>query len=110
MSIKILGPNVKKYLTGEGYTFTNDIAMADAMISIEADSRRGNEIHGMFVAYVDMTISVTNMNSGAEVYKNTLQNKKGIQLSYDAAGLKAYENISKLFHEQIIPDILKSMK
>ena len=110
LSVKILEPKIKKYLTEKGYSFTDDIASADAMISINAESRQGSEMYGQYIAFVDATISVTDMNSGEEIYKNSLQSKKGIQLSFEKAGLKAYQNVSTEIYSDIIPEILESMK
>ena len=110
LSIKIIEPKIKKYLTGKGYSFTDDIASADAMISINAESRQGSEIYGQYIAFVDATISITDMNTGEEIYKNSLQNKKGIQLSFEKAGLKAYQNVSLEINGNIIPEILEAMK
>lgn len=110
LSVKIIEPNIKKYLSDKGYTFTEDIANADAMISINAESRQGSEMYGQFVAFVDATISVMDMNSGKEIYKNSLQNKKGIQLSFEKAGLKAYQDVSKEISSNIIPEILEALK
>jgi len=108
--VKIIEPKIKKYLSDKGYTFTEDIANADAMISINAESREGSEMYGQYVAFVDATISVMDMNSGEEIYKNSLQNKKGIQLSFEKAGLKAYQDVSKEIGSNIIPEILEAMK
>ena len=110
LSIKIIEPKIKKYLTEKGYSFTDDIASADAMISINAESRQGSEIYGQYIAFVDATISITDMNTGEEIYKNSLQNKKGIQLSFEKAGLKAYQNVSLEINGNIIPEILEAMK
>ena len=110
MSIKIIEPKIKKYLSDKGFSFTDDIANADAMISINAESRKGSEMYGQYVAFVDATISVTDMNSGEEIYKNSLQNKKGIQLSFEKAGIKAYQDVTKEISSNIIPEILEAMK
>jgi len=110
LSVKIIEPKIKKHLSEKGYSFTDDIANADAMVSINAESREGSEMYGQYVAFVDATISVTDMNSGEEIYKNSLQNKKGIQLSFEKAGLKAYQDLTKEISSNIIPEILEAMK
>lgn len=110
LSVKIIEPKIKNYLTEKGYSFTDGIASADAMISINSESREGSEIYGQYVTFVDVTISVMDMNSGEEIYKNSIQNKKGIQLSFEKAGLKAYQDVSKEIGSNIIPEILEAMK
>ena len=110
LSIKIIEPKIKKYLTEKGYSFTDDIASADALISINAESRKGSEMYGQYISFVDATISVTDMNSGEEIYTNSLQSKKGIQLSFEQAGLKAYQDVSMEIYTDIVPEILEAMK
>jgi len=110
VSVKVIEPKIKNFLTKKGYSFTDDISNADAMITIDAKSRQGSEMYGQYVAFLDVTISITDMNSGEEIYKNSIENKKGIQLSYEKAGLKAYQDISNEINEKIIPEILDAMK
>ena len=110
LSVKIIEPKIKKYLAEKGFSFTDDISSADAMISINAETREGSEMYGQFITFVDATFSVTNMNSGEEIYKNSLQNKKGIQLSFKKAGLKAYQDVTIEISEKIIPEIIEAMK
>ena len=110
LNVKVLEPKIKSYLTQKGYSFTDDIAEADAMITINAESRQGSEMYGQYIAFVDASISVTDMETGEEIYKNALQNKKGIQLSFEKAGLKAYQEVSKDIEGQIVSEILEAMK
>ena len=110
LDVKVLEPKIKSYLTQKGYSFTDDITEADAMITINAESRQGSEMYGQYVAFVDASISVTDMETGEEIYKNALQNKKGIQLSFKKAGLKAYQEVSKDIEGQIVSEILEAMK
>jgi hypothetical protein len=110
LPMKIIEPKIKKYLSDKGYSFTDDITNADAKITIHAESRQGSEMYGQYIAFVDATISVTDMNSGEEIYKNSLQNKKGLQLSFEKAGLKAYQDLSKEISNNIVPEIMEVMK
>ena len=110
IDVKILEPKIKSYLTKLGYSFTDDIGEADAMITINAETRQGSEIYGQYISFADASISVTDMETGEEVYKNAIQNKKGIQLSFEKAGLKAYQLISKDIEDSIVDEILNSLK
>tara|TARA_Y100001970_G_scaffold140892_1_gene173539 strand:+ start:2628 stop:3992 length:1365 start_codon:yes stop_codon:yes gene_type:complete len=110
LDVKVLEPKIKSYLTQKGYSFTDDITEADAMIVINSESRQGSEMYGQYVSFVDASISVTDMETGEEIYKNAVQNKKGIQLSYEKAGLKGYQLISKEIENKIVSEILEAMK
>ena len=80
------------------------------MITINAETRQGSEIYGQYVSFADASISVTDMETGEEVYKMLFKIKKGIQLSFEKAGLKAYQLISKDIEDSIVDEILNSLK
>lgn len=103
-------PKLKNILSGKGFNFTQNPAEADIMIDLKAASRKGAEFSGMFSAFVDMNISVTDMTSGAEVYKASKTGIKGIQLDYDKAGVKAFENASKSLEKLIDEMVTKIQK
>ena len=93
-----------------GFSFTDDISKADVMITVKGVSRKGAEIYGQHTAFADLTLSVVDMNSGNEVYKNIIQNVKGIHLSYDKAGLKAFENLANEVGEKLVPEIVSAFE
>ena len=93
LSVNIIEPKVKNYLIRNGCTFTDNISNADIKIIIYAESRLGSPFYGQYVSFVDATISIINLSTGKEIYKNIFQNKKGIHLSYIEAGIKVYQEI-----------------
>lgn len=99
-------PVLKNVLGQDGFSFVDDMNEADLVITIDADSHKGAEIYGQFVAYVDVSVSVLDMQSGKEVYKNKLSDIKGIHLDYDHASLKAYEHAGEELVDKIIPSIV----
>ena len=88
-------PKLKNVMTQRGFNFTTNMAKADIMLDLKAASRQGSEFSGMYSAYVDLNISVTDMGTGSEIYKASKTGIKGMQLSYDKAGVKAFENAGK---------------
>ncbi len=100
-----LAPKIKEALTNYNITFTNDISKADAMIKIKANTRKGSEIYGMYSAFADVTLSITDLKSGKELYKNTFSHIKGIDRNFNKAGLKALSNASEEILKKIKPVI-----
>lgn len=102
-------PKLKNLMSERGFTFIKDMANADIVINLKAASRKGAEMHGLFSAYVDLNISVLDMATGDEIYKNSLNDIKGIQLDYNKAGIKAFEEAGKKI-EQILPELIKKIQ
>ena len=104
--ILYLEPKIKKVLTDMGYQFTGTLSKADFLIEIKAASRQGSKTYNMFSVFLDLNLTVTEPGSGNQIYKDSKEGIKGIQLSYDKADIKAYENAAKEV-ESMIPEIFK---
>jgi predicted transcriptional regulator len=91
-NILYIEPKLKNALTNYGFSFVENRSKADIAITLTAASRKGSEMRGFHSAYVDLTISVIDMTSGDEIFKDALQGIKGVDLNYDKAGVKAFEN------------------
>ncbi|MFK7900554.1 MAG: LPP20 family lipoprotein [Cyclobacteriaceae bacterium] len=98
LGVKMATPTVlnetKKMLTAKGYVFTSTKSKADLVLTIDADTRKGNQTNGFYVSYLDASISMVKL-SGEEFYKNKISSQKGIQLSFEQAGFDAYNKIEK---------------
>jgi len=104
--IPFIEPKFKSSLAQQGCTFIDDIANADILIELQANARRGTHYQGMFTAFVDLSILVTDLKSGDELYNNTFSNIKGVQLNYQNAGVKALENAARKLEKDVLPDIV----
>ncbi len=102
-------PKVKNILSEQGFSFVKDMSKAAIVMELKAVARKGGEYHGMFTTYVDLNISVLDMSSGVEIYKNSITDIKGIQLSYDKAAVKAFENAAKKVKE-ILPGVINKIQ
>ena len=108
LEILYLEPKLKEILSNKGFTFIEDLTEADLMITLAAKTRKGSEAYEMFSAFADLTISVIDMSSGDEIYKNSFNNIKGIDIDFNKAGIKALMNSSDKLKE-IIPEIDKKL-
>lgn len=110
LEIPYLEPALKKALTARGFHFEQDMARADFLIEIEARSRKGSQVYDLCTAFVDMTISATDMKTGKEVYKNSLQNINGAHVDYSKAGLKAFEKAAEKLRLNLVPHMLAALQ
>lgn len=109
LDVPFVEPQLKNGLSSYGYAFTEDAAQADLMIELKAASRQGAEVYRLFSAFVDVTLSVTDLSTGTEVYKDALNGIKGVSLDYDKAGMEALKNAGKKIAE-LLPDVIKKIQ
>ncbi len=103
-------PMLKNTLSTQGFSFVDDPSKASILITIKANGRDGGEYSGMYSIYVDANISVTDLNSGEEVYKTSFNNVKGVSINTDKAGMKAYDEIAADLQKKVIPKILEQLR
>lgn len=109
LEVAYIEPLVKNVLSDRGFSFSEESGNADFLIDIEAQSRKGSVVYGQHVAYVDLNISVLDMRSGEEIYKQSFTDVKGIHLDYERAGLKAFENAGEKLKEDFAPEFLSKI-
>ncbi len=107
MQVPFIEPKLKEALTEKGYTFSDNASQADLMITINAKARRGNNVSGIYFAFVDATVSVLDLGSGKEIYKNSYTDIKGGSGNWERANAKAYQAASKKIVGEIVEEIMK---
>lgn len=110
VEIKQLEPTLKRVLSDQGFTFSPSAAKADFLIKVKATARKGAEMYGLHSSFVTFTLSVTDLKSGQEIYKNSLDDVKGIDLTYEKAGVKALSNAAKEIGNKLIPDFMQKIQ
>ncbi len=104
-----LGTHFKKILAEEGFSFATDIYAADLKIYVEGQTREGSEMSGMFTSFLDVTVTVTNLSEGSVVYKGAATGLKGSHLSYERAGIEAYQKAEKKLRSDLIDKMLRAI-
>ena len=96
LDVKLIEPQVKESLSNYGFEFSegegNEV---DYVIKIRASSRKGGNVGGVYFAFVDVTISIYDVNLGKEIYKESISNVKGGGGTFDQASAKAYYSAAK---------------
>jgi hypothetical protein len=110
LSVLHVEPKLKEAFSEKGFTFTEDMSKSDVYVKINARSREGSELYGMFTAFVDLTVSAIDMSSGDEVYKCSLTNVSGQGLNFEKAGLKAFEKAAAEISEDMLPILMKTLE
>ena len=115
LSTKFIEPKLKDALSDKGFEFVKDIDSSDYFISIRANSRKGRNFNtseltdgifsGLYFGFVDATVSIIDMNTGKEIYKNAYSDIKGGGANYQQAGIKAYKAAS----EKIATELTKEL-
>ena len=103
-------PRIKNHFIGEGFNFVDNPQDADWHMTLNATATRGTEYSGMYTTFADVNLNVIERKSGSEIYANSLSRVKGIDLSYENAANKAFDNATDKMITNILPQILESIK
>ncbi|WP_143399473.1 LPP20 family lipoprotein [Fulvivirga sp. M361] len=96
-------------LSQKGIVFAENKAEADLIIKISSDTRKGSELSGLFTTFLDVDVNIIDNNTNKELYADAIYDLKGIQLSYEKAGLKAYQDARERIEKELAPEILKNL-
>ncbi len=108
LSMKRVEPLLKSSLTDAGFSFSEDMASADFIMELHAAAHQGSQVSSLFTSFADMNLSVMGMD-GNELYKNSLKHIKGIDLSFEKAGMKALDAIAEKFRSDMAPDLITAL-
>ena len=100
--IKTIEPEIKNRLTAEGYHFVSKKTDADYTISIEAANTTGTTYHGIYYAYVDATLSLTDNSTGDVIFNTSVEQVKGAGQNYKKAAKKAMIIASEKLTEKLM--------
>lgn len=100
-------PKLKDALSSEGFNFTDNEKEADYKIKVKALSREGNKVMDLCFSFVDVTISIMELSSGKEIYKNAINDTKGGGDNFEKAGLAAYKKAGERVNKEVI-SVLKA--
>ena len=93
----------------QGAVFTDSKEEADLVMKVTADTRKGSELSGLFTSFLDITVQVVDQSTNKEIYADAIYDLKGIQLSYEKAGLKAYQDARERVEKELASNIWKNL-
>jgi hypothetical protein len=103
--VRLLAPKLKAELAKRGYSFAANRQSADWLLTINASTRRGSELNGVYMAHLEAEISIVEQRTGKEIYSNVFSELKGGGLDYKAAGRKAYDSGLQAITDEIVKSI-----
>lgn len=103
-------PVLQGELNDAGYTFIEELGDADLYMEVETNLKKGSETYGIYSAYLEYSITITNMQTGEEIASYSVTDIKGMSDSYEKAGAKAYEAGLGQLKEEIIPELISRIQ
>ena len=91
----------------QGCSLTPTREKADWLLTIDASTREGSEMDGIYIAFLDATIMLIARKTNKEIYANNFTDLKGGGIYYEKAGGKAYDNGLQQITKEIIRSIEK---
>lgn len=99
---------VREELTSKGFRFVDQDGDADLILDLNAHTRQGGESNGFFTAYVDVTYSFRDRKSQEVVFEGGKQGVKGVQLTYEKAGLESFKKAIPDIRKELVPGIMNA--
>ncbi|MBS3741987.1 MAG: LPP20 family lipoprotein [Candidatus Cloacimonetes bacterium] len=101
-SVQYIEPQVKNILSKKNYNFSDSKNASDYIIKIHGETRKGSEIYdGMYSSFADLNMSILHTESNKEIFKEAINNIKGIHLNYQSAGQKALKKAGEELYNKI---------
>jgi hypothetical protein len=106
-TVHLLEPKLKAELSKQGCSFTPTRENADWILTIDASTRKGSELDGIYIAFLDADITLVERKTNKEIYANNFTDLKGGGIDYEKAGRKAYDGSLQRITKEIITSIEK---
>jgi hypothetical protein len=104
---KRIEPLLKSGLESRGYVFVEEKSRATLAILIRADVRRGQESHGLAFAYASGTVSVTDLETGREIFADSINDVKEGSDSFEKAGARSLSTLARRIANDLVPRIIE---
>jgi hypothetical protein len=100
---------VREELTRRGFRFVEREADSELLLNLSATTRQGGESAGFFTAFLDMTLTFRDRRTQDVVHEGGRQAVKGVQLSYDKAGLEAFKKAAQDVRKEVVPAMINAL-
>jgi hypothetical protein len=102
LKVPIVSPLIKEKLSKLGFNFTDDASVAELMITVNASSRNGGNLQGLYFSYCDVEVVVTDMQTGSEILNEAMNGVKEAGASWDQAGMKAFKKVGDQIADKVV--------
>ena len=99
---------IRQELTSNGFRFVDREADCDMLLDLTSTTRQGGESNGFFIAYLDITYSIRDRRTKDVIHEGGEQSVKGVQLTFEKAGLDAYKKAITDLKKELVPGIMNA--
>lgn len=103
-----VGLVVREELTSKGFRFVERESDADLLLDLNAHTRQGGESQGFYTAFVDVSYTFRDRRSQDIVFQGGKQGIKGVQLTYEKAGLESFKKAIPDIRKELVPGIMNA--
>lgn len=100
---------VKKELADKLFSFTENKDNSDVTIYIKSHAHKGTylEKNDLYIVFLDFEISVIDNKTQTEIFNNSFNNLKGMQIrDYESALMDVQQKTLQKFKSEIVPEML----
>ena len=109
MSNNPLSAAVSNSLSRQNVRFVNRQNEADLVISMDSNTNSGGQDEGFYTALLTYTINVEERTTGEKRFQFSQSNVKGVDLNFERAGLKAYQNLERNIESEFMRKLVNDL-
>lgn len=99
---------VREELTSKGFRFVEREADADMTLQVNASTRQGGDSNGLYTAFLDMAYTFRDRKTSEVIFEGGKQGLKGVQLTYEKAGLESFKKAVPDIRKELVPGIMNA--
>ena len=100
---------LREEMTRRGFRFVDRKAEADMVLLLNSTTREGGTSAGFYTAFLDVSFSFRDRRTEQVIHEGGKQGVKGVQLSYEKAGLDAYKKAAQDLRKEAVPAMLAAL-
>lgn len=100
---------MREELTRRGFRFVDRETDADLLLDLRSSTRMGGEASGFHTAFLDMTYTMRDRDTGHVIHEGGRQGVKGTQLDDLRAGIEAYKRGAQEMRRDLIPALIAAL-
>lgn len=109
MSGKPLEAAISTSLGRHGIRLATNRNSADLIIKLNSDTKKLGQSQGFTTAQLNFNVSVTDQKTGESRYQISRSDVKGVDLTFEKAGLKAYQNLTGNIESELMRPIVNDL-
>lgn len=96
-------------LSRRNVSFANSKSGADLTLELSAQTKKSGESQGFSTAMLEVNITLFDNLSGEKRYQVSKNNVKGVDLNFEDAGMKAYQNLTRNIESELMRKLVNDI-